>query len=297
MSREEANRIVRAAERARRMRHAGLKLALPTAAALGAGAAFAIGAIPGGDGTITGCYVTNTDVVPGASRYGELRVIDPSQPATLPSGGPNEQAVCFNGEQTITWNQRGPQGPQGPQGPAGSAGAPGANGRDLIGSTTFGFDGTGGTFLKLDGIAGEATQKDHKDWIDLSSFSLGGGTARSSGGGGGSGAGKTTISSFTITKTLDKSSPLLFQAAVSGKHFKLANVSFAKKTRGKVRDYLVFKFDTVFVSSIQQGSGGGGGAAKEAVTFSFQKATESFLGPNGRPIQSVTINVGVDKKA
>jgi hypothetical protein len=46
MSREEANRIVRAAERVRRMRHVGLKLALPTAAALGAGAAFAIGAIP-----------------------------------------------------------------------------------------------------------------------------------------------------------------------------------------------------------------------------------------------------------
>lgn len=295
MSREEANRIVRAAERARRMRHAGLKLALPTAAALGAGAAFAIGAIPSGDGTITGCYVTNTDVVPGgAARYGELRVIDPSQPPALPGGGPNEQAVCLNGEQTITWSQRGPQGPSGPQGPAGSAGAPGTAGRDLIGSTTFGFDGAGGTFLKLDGIKGEATQKDHKDWIELSSFSLGGGAARSSGGGGG--AGKATISSFTITKKLDKSSPALFQAAGTGKHIKFADIAFAKKTRGKVRDYLVFKFDTVFVSSIQQGSGGGG-AAKEAVTFSFQKATESFIGPNGKPTQSVTINVGTDKKA
>ena len=62
MSQEEASRIARAAHRARRSR-AVAKVALPTAAALGAGAAVAIGSIGGTDQTITACYGTNT--VPG----------------------------------------------------------------------------------------------------------------------------------------------------------------------------------------------------------------------------------------
>ncbi len=54
---EEAGRIARAAERMRRSSRVPLKLLLPTAAALGAGAAVAVGSIPGSGGTITGCYV------------------------------------------------------------------------------------------------------------------------------------------------------------------------------------------------------------------------------------------------
>ena len=291
MSQEEANRIVRAAERLRRTRRAGLKLALPTAVALGAGAAFAVGAIPGGDGTITGCYITNPD----GQRYGELRVIDPSLPATLPgTPGPNPQAACLGDEKTITWNQ---QGPQGLQGLPGGQGAPGAQGQALIGQTTFGFgsSGSGKTFLKLDGIRGESQDKRHPDEIEISSFSL---SASGAGGGGGSGSGassgKTTISSFNFTKKLDRASPALFAAAVGGKHLKFADVFFARKAGRGQQDYLEFKFTDVLISGVQQGSGGG--TAKEQVTLSFHKATESFLGTDHKVLQSVTIDVGANKK-
>lgn len=295
MSQEEANRIVRAAERIRRSRRAGLKLALPTAVALGAGAAFAVGAIPGGDGTITGCYITNPD----GQRYGELRVVDPSLPATLPgTPGPNPQAACLGDEKTITWNQKGPQGPAGPQGAPGgqgSAGATGAPGAPLIGQTTFGFGGSGRTFLKLDGIRGESQDKRHPDEIEIDSFSL---SASGAGGGGGSGSGaasgKAAISSFTFTKKLDRASPALFAAAVGGKHLKFADVFFARKAGRGQQDYLEFKFSDVLISSVQQGTGGG--SAKEQVTLSFHKATESFLGTDHKVLQSVTIDVGTNKK-
>jgi type VI secretion system secreted protein Hcp len=290
MSQDEANRIVRAAERIRRSRRAGLKLALPTAVALGAGAAFAVGAIPGNDGTITGCYITNPD----GARYGELRVIDPSLPATLPgTPGPNPQAACLGDERTITWNQRGPQGPAGPQGSAGGQGAPGVQGAPLIGQTTFGFGGSGKTFLKLDGIRGESQDKRHPDDIEIDSFSLS--ASGASGGSTGSGAavGKT-ISSFNFTKKLDRASPALFAAAVGGKHLKFADVLFARKAGRGQQDYLEFKFTDVLISSVQQGSGGGG--AKEQVTLSFHKATESFLSTDHKVLQSVTIDVGANKK-
>jgi hypothetical protein len=197
MSAEEASGIARAVQRMKHSKRA-VQIALPTAAALGAGAAIAAGAIPGSDGTITGCYNSKTEnglpqeifindygLAPGA-----LRVIDPSLPHTiqLPSGGSetNLDAVCLeNGEETeIKWNEKGPAGPPGPtgapggpgkEGKPGDAGTPGtpgapgsqgAPGTPLIGGTTFGVNGPGNTFLKIDGIAGAATEKDRSRSAD-----------------------------------------------------------------------------------------------------------------------------------
>jgi type VI secretion system secreted protein Hcp len=284
MSQEEANRIVRVVHRARRSRRAALTLALPTVAALGAGAAIAIGSIPSGDGTITGCYITS----PTGPRYGALRVIDPSV-ANPVGAGPSQTNSCLSDEQTVTWNQSGPQGPQGPQGPAGGQGAIGAPGAPLLGQTTFGFGGGGRTFLKLDGIKGESTDKDHKGEIELSSFSIGVSGAQHASGSGG-GAGKVSFQSFTITKQLDKASAALFKAAAKGTHFKEATIAFARKAGKGQMDYLEYKLDQVLISSIQDGTSQKA-APIEQVTFAFQKANETFIGTNGKPIQSISVNV------
>ncbi len=79
-----------------------------------------------------------------------------------------------------------------------------------------------------------------------------------------------SIQSFTITKTLDKSSPLLFQAAATGQHYKEATLSFTRKAGGKEQTYLKFDFQNVLISSVQDGSSGGG-TPQEQVTFAFQK--------------------------
>lgn len=292
MSQEEANRIVRAVERARRSRRAALKVALPTAAALGAGAAIAIGSIPSGDGTITGCYVTTVNPAAPTElpRYGQLRIIDPS--ITSPAGAVDPRGACLSDEATITWNQRGPQGPSGVQGPTGPAGPAG---RDLIGDTSFGFGGgKSGTYLKLDGIKGEVTAKTHKGEIAISSFSVG---TSQRGSGGGGGAGKVSFSSFTITKRIDKASPLLFQGAASGKHYKEAVISFAKTKSGKQTDYLQFKMTDVLISSIQDGTSQSSHQPVESISFNYAKIEEIFLGSNGKPIQSISVNVGLNKKA
>ena len=223
MSADEASRIARAVQRMKHSKRV-LQIALPTAAALGAGAAVAVGSIPGGDGTITGCYAGTTGATlfpPNASDGiteppGALRVIDPSLPHTIsnPFGAApaaNLAAVCDSQQETqITWNQKGPEGPAGPAGPAGGSGAPGgqgAPGTPLIGGTTFGVNGPGITFLKLDGIAGPATAKDHKGEIPIGGFSVSAQGSAVPANGSGAGAGKVSIQSFSITKTLDKSSP------------------------------------------------------------------------------------------
>jgi hypothetical protein len=72
----------------------------------------ALAAIPGSNGTITGCY---------DNRSGILRVIDAEA-----------GAVCRTSETLLTWSQTGPQGPQGPTGLAGPPGPPGEDGQDGV---------------------------------------------------------------------------------------------------------------------------------------------------------------------
>jgi type VI secretion system secreted protein Hcp len=302
MSAEEASHIARAVQRVRNSKRA-LQVALPTAAALGAGAAIAAGAIPGSDGTITGCYAgTNGAVLSWDDRGsvteppGALRVVDPSLPHTIETPGlppaPNLAAVCDPQETQITWNQKGPQGPPGPAGPAGSQGAAGESG--LPGETNFGFDNASGNmFLKLDGIKGESTDSKHKGDIEIESFQWGVGRGIGSATGG-AGAGKTTIQTFKITKSLDKSSPLLLGAATSGKHIKEADLLFAHKAGGKETDYLEIKLENVLISSVQDG-GSAKGAPQENVTFTFQKAEEIYLGANGKSQGKVNINFAANK--
>jgi len=321
MSAEEASRIARAVQRVKHSKR-GLQIAFPTVAALGAGAAIAAGAIPGSDGTITGCYASKTEngipqdiLVNDASEApGTLRVIDPSLPHTIVPGVgarpiANLAAVCVPDEETeITWNQKGPagtpgepgkEGKAGGSGPAGSQGAPGgqgAPGAPLIGGTTFGVSGGGTTFLKIDGIDGESTQKDHKGEIEIGSFSVSAQGAQGAGSqSSGAGAGKVSIQSFSITKTLDKSSPLLFQAAATGQHFKDATLSFTRKAGGKEQTYLKFDFQNVLISSVQDGSSGGG-APTEQVTFAFQKVSEAFIEPNGKTGATVNFNLSTNLK-
>jgi type VI secretion system Hcp family effector len=305
MSAEEASRIAQAVQRMKRSKRA-LQIALPTAATLGAGAAIAAGAIPGSDGTITACYASKTeDGVPQDIRIGDaleapgtLRVIDPSLPHTLTQPGagptPNLAAVCLPEEETqITWNQKGPAGPTGatgPQGPAGAGGAAGgqgAPGTPLIGETTFGIGGTGNTFLKIDDTRHDALSKEAKIEVDGFALSAQGASQGSSG----AGAGKVSFQSFTITRKIDKASPLLFQAASTGEELNQAVLSFEHKLAGKEQVYLKFEFDNVVVSSVQDGSSGGG-APTEQVTFKFQKSEETFYGAGGKAGPTVSVNVG-----
>jgi type VI secretion system secreted protein Hcp len=315
MSKHEANEIVRHAERARRSGRA-LKVALPTAAILGAGAAIAVGSIPGSDGVITGCYASPAPNVDGfrgnitingvTEPPGALRVLDPT--ATGPAGVPDVADECRTGkgeeETKVTWNQQGPTGPTGPQGPtgasgpAGTPGSQGPTGQSGGGETGFGIGNPAGlTFLKLDGISGAVTDKQHKDDIEISSFSFGVSNAgtQSSGGGGGAGAGKVSFQSFKIVKNVDKSSPLLLQALSTGKHIKLAELIFARKAGGTQRDYLYLKLDNVMVSSYQTG-GSSKGLQQEQVTFSFQKMQETYLNSNGKPGATVNFDLTTSNK-
>lgn len=72
-------------------------------------------------------------------------------------------------------------------------------------------------FLQIDGIKGSSTDKDHKDWIDIESFSWGLTLVTSTAGGGGS-VGKASFSDLSWSQHVDISTPKWLLNVATGKH-------------------------------------------------------------------------------
>jgi type VI secretion system secreted protein Hcp len=221
------------------MKKAGL--ALLAVAALGATvAAIAWSAAADDSATIHACVANGSDLV------------------RIPGGD-----GCRPSETAITWNAQGPAGPPGPQGPAGPAGggASEPNGR-VVG------------FMHVDGasgaIEGDATEKGHEKWITLLGYDGDASVPISTTGGGG--AGKVQLKPIVITKRIDKSTPKLFQALVTGRHLPNVQIDFVRPGAGGDETFYSVKLDTVFVTDLHQvDQGKSDGQALEQVSLDFQK--------------------------
>jgi len=265
-------------------------------AAAGVGGVVALSAAAG---LAQSLFATSPGVISACvGRHGALRVLGA------------DGASCQKDETPIQWNQLGPIGPQGPQGlqglqgemgapgiagppgapgTPGSQGLPGRDGRD-------GRDGTSGSgtsalpvdpctptigstsgseiFVFVDGAPGESLDSTHKGWIDTLSFGWAGvANAMSPSSGGGAGAGKSQVGPFCFVKNVDKATPPLLRFASQGQHIKEVLVTFRKAGKAQL-EYLKYKFEDVFVSSVQPG--GGGVLPGEEVTLNFAQVSIDY---------------------
>ncbi len=123
-------------------------------------------------------------------------------------------------------------------------------------------------FLKLDGIKGESQDHKHKDEIHIESFSWGMNQTGAHGTGGGGGAGKVAVHDISVTKYVDKASPILMAHCANGKHIKEALVTF-RKAGEKPLEYLKIKLTDLLVSNIQEAGHGGGDLMTENLSLNF----------------------------
>jgi type VI protein secretion system component Hcp len=267
----------------RAMVRRGAKIAVPTVAALGAGGAVAIAATS--SNTIHGCY---------SKSKGNLRIA----------------SSCKRTETAITWNKKGPRGltgAQGPKGDQGIQGAPGPKGDpgvvgpsgptgptgatgpagpgfvvpscdDLTDTSAGESSGSTDLELTLDGIRGDSTSKLHKDALVLDGFCFSGKAAPSSAGGGKTG-GAANFGSFTIQKTMDRSSPVLIQRLISGDVIPTATMSFGRASAsGPSSDPLKYTFTNLHVDGYREG--GHGDPLQEDVSFAWSKLDVSYQRQN-----------------
>jgi type VI secretion system secreted protein Hcp len=134
-------------------------------------------------------------------------------------------------------------------------------------------------FLKIDGVKGESQDDKHKDEIHVSSFSFGVTNSGTGGSNLGSGGGRSNNQDLHVTKVTDASSPNLFIACATGKHFPNATVT-VRRAGEKPQEYLVYKLTEVYISSHTTSGHEGGGIAQESVSLNFSKVEMAYTPQN-----------------
>jgi type VI secretion system secreted protein Hcp len=122
--------------------------------------------------------------------------------------------------------------------------------------------------MKLDGVTGESTHKDHKDEIDILSWSWGVSNQSSVSAGSGSGKGKAQAMELHLVHHYDKSSPVLAKSCASGKHFKDATITCRKAGEGQL-DFLKITLKQVMVTQVSP-AGNSGADVIESFGISYE---------------------------
>jgi type VI secretion system secreted protein Hcp len=151
-------------------------------------------------------------------------------------------------------------------------------------------------FLKIDGIAGESTDANHKGEIDVESWSWGLSQSGSVGPGGGGGAGKVSFQDFHFVSRISKASPALFLACASGSHIKMATLSGVRGA-GKVKsaDFLKIKMTDLLVSSMQLGDSEGT-VPTDQFSLNFSKVELSYTSQSAKGKAEPPVTAGWDLK-
>jgi type VI secretion system secreted protein Hcp len=135
----------------------------------------------------------------------------------------------------------------------------------------------GDCFLKIDGIPGESTDANHKEWIEVMSYSSG--VAQMAAGerstGGAATGGRCSHQDISIVKELDKASPTINLYCCQGKHIPNVVIELCRATGNKEK-YMEYKMEDVIISSVSVG-GGSGGLPSESVTFNYGKLTWNYI--------------------
>ena len=152
-------------------------------------------------------------------------------------------------------------------------------------------------FLKIDGIAGESTDANHKDEIDVQSWSWGVSQSGSSSPGGGGGAGKASFDAFHFVSRISKASPAMFLACASGSHLKSATLSGVRGA-GRVKGgaaFLTIKMTDVIISSLQLGDAPDAEPVDQ-MSVNFSKLEWTYIPQSSKGSSQPPVTAGWDVK-
>lgn len=128
-------------------------------------------------------------------------------------------------------------------------------------------------FLKLDTVSGESLDKGHAGEIDVLAWSWGMSNPATFTTGG-IGSGKVNIQDLSLTKWVDKASPLLMLGCSTGKHYPSAVLSIRKV--GATTDFMKITLTDVLVTSLSTGGSGGEDRLTENITLAFTKVKVEY---------------------
>ena len=130
-------------------------------------------------------------------------------------------------------------------------------------------------YLEIDGVEGPSTSR--TKCIDILSFSFGA-SQHTTYGSGASGseakAGRADLSTLSVMKVLDATSPLLFDHCVTGNIIPKVTIYYDKPVGDKQEDY--FKIELTDALIVSQQLSGSSENPSESLAFAFQKVRVAY---------------------
>lgn len=131
-------------------------------------------------------------------------------------------------------------------------------------------------FLMIDKIKGESVDDKHKTEVDVLAWSWGASQAGTTHMGAGGGAGKVNVQDVSITKYIDRSSPVLLNHVCTGAHIAKC-VLTVRKAGGKALEYYKLTMEDVIVTSLSTGGSGGEDRLTENISLNFAKYSLEYV--------------------
>jgi type VI secretion system secreted protein Hcp len=124
-------------------------------------------------------------------------------------------------------------------------------------------------FLKVAGIKGESSDDQHREEIDVASFSWGLSRRRATSTGGGAGASKADFQDLHVVTNVSQASPQLFLASAAGRHIETAILTCRKVSGGTQQDFLKYTLTDVLVASYHTDGQAEDSAPVDEVSFTY----------------------------
>ena len=99
-------------------------------------------------------------------------------------------------------------------------------------------------YIKIDGIDGQSTDKGHNGWVDILAFNVGSLQSLTAGRAVES-SGRGELEPFTFVHIVDKATPKIQEATISGKNIKQAEFHVAQSVAGAQTPVLEIKLEQV----------------------------------------------------
>ena len=132
-------------------------------------------------------------------------------------------------------------------------------------------------FLKFEKIKGESVDETHKDTIDVLAWSWGASQSGTTHMGTGGGSGKVAVQDLSITKWIDRSSPLLLKHVCNGEHIDQATLIVRKAGGKSPLEYVKLTMFDCIVSSLSTGGSGGEDRLTENLTLNFARFKSEYV--------------------
>ncbi len=148
-------------------------------------------------------------------------------------------------------------------------------------------------YLKIQGIDGEAQDKEHKNEIEIRTWSWGAQNAGSMSSGTGGGKGKVDVHDLRVSKLACKATPEIIKAVCNHKHFPSAKLTVRKHGENPL-DYLVIELSDVLITNYS--SSGSGPEVHEDLTLNFAKIKLEYKIQDNKGKQAASPTVTYDVK-